>query len=324
MEFVIGIILCIVGLALCIWAFVERKNISTRNDLVDKENELLSKTNAELLLKQNKMVDEIQALLLNRQNYQNDVNNLISYIAQLNEKIEDITLGQQEISRKAFENYCQILDNEYAEKTKEYEKSLTLLEESYENTQLTYLADLQKQQKELDKIKATRAAALEAQIKEQEIKEKLSFYCLQLSSVDLSDIQVLETIKPKLAKPRVLSMLIWSTFFQKPMTQLCNNILGTSEICGIYKITNQKNNMCYIGQSVNVSDRWKQHAKCGLGIDTPAANKLYKAMIEEGIWNFSWELLETCPAEELNEKEKYYIELYQSCEFGYNSTKGNK
>lgn len=323
MDF-ISIILCIVGLALCVWALVERKNISTRNDLIDKENEILSKTNAELLLKQSKMIDEIQALLLNKQNYQDDVNNLILYIGQLNEKIETITLSQQEQSRKAFENYCQILDNEYTEKTKEYENSLVLLEKSYENTQLTYLADLQKQQKELDKIKATRAAALEAQIKEQEIKEKLSFYCLQLSSVDLSDIQVLETIKPKLAKPRVLSMLIWSTFFQKPMTQLCNNILGTSEICGIYKITNQKNNMCYIGQSVNVSDRWKQHAKCGLGIDTPAANKLYKAMIEEGIWNFSWELLETCPAEELNEKEKYYIELYQSCEFGYNSTKGNK
>ena len=30
-------------------------------------------------------------------------------------------------------------------------------------------------------------------------------------------------------------------------------------------------------------DRWKQHAKCGLGIDTPAANKLYKAMQEDGI-----------------------------------------
>jgi hypothetical protein len=80
MDFIIGIILCIVGLALCAWAFIEKKNISTRNDLIDKENELLSKTNAELLLKQSKMVDEIQALLLNKQNYQNDVNNLISQL----------------------------------------------------------------------------------------------------------------------------------------------------------------------------------------------------------------------------------------------------
>jgi hypothetical protein len=43
-----------------------------------------------------------------------------------------------------------------------------------------------------------------------------------------------------------------------------------------------------------------------------------------GIWNFSWELLEECPREQLNEKERYYIDLYQSESFGYNSTKGNK
>ena len=119
------------------------------------------------------------------------------------------------------------------------------------------------------------------------------------------------------------------------MTTLCNNILGTTQVTGIYKITNQKNNMCYIGQAVDVADRWKQHAKCGLGIDTPAANKLYKAMQEDGINNFSWELIEKCPREQLNEKEqcpkeklnereKYYIELYDAYNFGYNSNVGIK
>ena len=49
--------------------------------------------------------------------------------------------------------------------------------------------------------------------------------------------------------------------------------------------------------------RWKDHAKCGLGIDTPASNKLYKAMLEDGLYNFSFELLEKCSRDELNEKE---------------------
>ena len=119
-------------------------------------------------------------------------------------------------------------------------------------------------------------------------------------------------------------MLIWSTYFQKDMTTLCNRILGLNTITGIYKITNQINNKCYVGQSVDISKRWKDHAKCGLGIDAPQGNKLYKDMQEIGIWNFSWELLEACPREQLNEKEKYYINLYQSQDFGYNSTKGNK
>jgi group I intron endonuclease len=106
------------------------------------------------------------------------------------------------------------------------------------------------------------------------------------------------------------------------MTSLCNNILGKSIKVGIYKITNQLNSMVYIGQAVDIATRWKNHAKCGLGIDTPANNKLYKAMIEDGIWNFSWELLEECPKEVLNEKEKYYIGLYDSYAFGYNSNAG--
>lgn len=45
-------------------------------------------------------------------------------------------------------------------------------------------------------------------------------------------------------------------------------------------------------------------------------------MQEIGIWNFSWELLEKCSREELNEKERFYIELYQSKDYGYNTLKG--
>ena len=119
-------------------------------------------------------------------------------------------------------------------------------------------------------------------------------------------------------------MLIWKTFFQKPMNTLCSNVIGTETKSGIYKITNQKTEECYIGQAVDLASRWKDHAKCGLGIDTPTGNKLYKAMQEFGIWNFSWEVLEECPSRELNEKERYYIDLYQAKDYGYNSQAGNK
>lgn len=64
--------------------------------------------------------------------------------------------------------------------------------------------------------------------------------------------------------------------------------------------------------------------KCGLGIDTPASNKLYIAMKKEGIDNFTFELLEECTAATLNEKEVFYINLYNSYDYGYNSNKGIK
>lgn len=75
-------------------------------------------------------------------------------------------------------------------------------------------------------------------------------------------------------------------------------------------------------QKSDIDKRWKDHAKCGLGIDTPVGNKLYKAMKEYGLNNFSFELLEECPRELLNEKEMFYIQSYQSDKFGYNSNKG--
>ena len=62
--------------------------------------------------------------------------------------------------------------------------------------------------------------------------------------------------------------------------------------------------------------------KCGLGIDTPANNKLYQSMYKEGIDNFTFEMLEECVAADLNEKEAFYINLYNSYDYGYNSNKG--
>lgn len=176
----------------------------------------------------------------------------------------------------------------------------------------------------MEKIRITRASAQEALLKEEKIKKDMSFYSLNPSQEDIDDIQTLERIKNKLHQPRILCMLIWSTYFQKPMTQLCNNILGVKEICGIYKITNQETNQCYIGQSVDIAKRWKDHIKCGLGIDTPANNKLYQSMAEYGVWNFTFEVLEECPKNQLNEKERFYIDLYQANEFGFNSNTGIK
>ena len=96
-------------------------------------------------------------------------------------------------------------------------------------------------------------------------------------------------------------------------TSLCNNVLGSKTVCGIYKITNKNNGLCYVGQSVDIADRWKQHIKCGLGIDTPAQNKLYKAMLKDGVTNFTFELLEQCDRQLLNEKENSRSFVNFSC-----------
>lgn len=253
-----------------------------------------------------------------------------SYLSKINfakdqlETYQNSINSQSDSLQTALESYAEALDSKYALLEKEWDNSRNELEDECLKIQTEIAEAISLETERLNKIRATRAAIIEAQVREKEIKEKLDFYCLKTDPVDESDIQTLTKIKSRLNKPRILSMLIWQTYYQKPMTQLCNNVLGAGVVTGIYKITNQITNQVYVGQARDVASRWKEHAKCGLDIDRLQGNKLYQAMVDDGLQNFSWELLEKCNPEELNEKERYYIEIYRAFEYGYNSTKGNK
>ena len=302
------------------------EDIIQQNNKIEKKNEELRKTSESLKIEKIMVSNQLNDL-------QNEHKREKERLQDLQDTINTTIDNQNQLAQTAYENYCENLENKKRIKEQEILESEEWLNKALEKHQEEVLNNMEildsKYKKEKDKIeedleqlKATRAAIIQANIKEKEIEENSTFYCLTISEIDKADIKMLENIKPQLNKPRVLSMLIWSTFFQKPMTTLCNNIIGTSTVTGIYKITNQVTKECYIGQSVDISKRWKDHAKCGLGIDTPAGNKLYKAMQTYGIWNFSWEVLEQCSKDLLDEKEKYYIDLYDSYNFGYNSNTG--
>ena len=318
MGITIGLgIFCFI-LMITLW-FVLTVKIKDNTKAKDEKNKLEYQIN-NLKLEKNKLDYE-------QLNTKNDIKNLKEQINIYTENLRQIdeTISNSKLrSQEAFESYCDILDSAYRNTEKEYSELEDSLKEAYAIAQEKLLAETSEIQRELDKIKATRTAAIEAQIREKKIKEQQSFYCLKISDADIADIQKLENIKKTLNKPRVLSMLIWQTWFQKPLKALSANILGTSTVTGIYKITNIITGECYIGQAADIASRWSEHAKCGLGIDTPAGNKLYKAMQEYGLQSFSWELLEKCDRAELNEKERYYISLYDSVNYGYNILKGNK
>lgn len=290
---------------------------------IDAKNKSLSDENQILSNQCKNLENELDDLIRKEQELQQKINERVDYYMIVEDNINKKVRGQKELSEEAFNDWWELLEKKYEEKEQEYEILNSNLEKSYAEAQQRAMYDLEQVKAELNKMEATRTAAIEAKRKEKEISEKLSFYCLNISSNELDDIKRLERVKIDLHEPRILSMLIWKTYWQKPMTELCNNILGLASVTGIYKITNQLSGECYVGQAVSCSDRWKQHAKCGCGIDTPAGNKLYKAMQEDGIWIFSWELLEKCPREELDEKEKFYINLYKSYDYGYNSNRGN-
>ena len=79
---------------------------------------------------------------------------------------------------------------------------------------------------------------------------------------------------------------------------------------GIYKITNKVNNHCYIGQSRNIAKRWIDHCSAANSpIHEAYEYPLYRAIRKYGIQNFSFEILEFCSINELNEKEQYWIKI---------------
>lgn len=93
----------------------------------------------------------------------------------------------------------------------------------------------------------------------------------------------------------------------------------------IYKITNLINNKIYIGQTIVPEPiRWQQHIFWAYNNPNNDCPALCNAIKKYGKKNFKREILERVKNEELNDKEIYYIDLYNSTnkEIGYNISSG--
>lgn len=89
---------------------------------------------------------------------------------------------------------------------------------------------------------------------------------------------------------------------------------------GIYKITNKLNNKCYIGQSIDIERRWEQHKNFCKNNQCKKDDWHYDLFINLQNYNFS--IVEECKEEELNSREQYWIEYFNSYIDGYNKNAG--
>ena len=76
---------------------------------------------------------------------------------------------------------------------------------------------------------------------------------------------------------------------------------------GIYKITSPKKRV-YIGQSVDIKRRFKEYRS----LRCKNQHRLYNSLKKYGVINHIFEVIEYCDIEELNNKERYYQELYSA------------
>ena len=92
---------------------------------------------------------------------------------------------------------------------------------------------------------------------------------------------------------------------------------------GIYKIENLINETPYIGQSVDIYKRWANEKSSAYNNNYDCYDyPLQRAFRKYGIDNFSFEIIEECRRDELNDKEQYWIECYDSFNNGYNQNAG--
>lgn len=103
---------------------------------------------------------------------------------------------------------------------------------------------------------------------------------------------------------------------------MIKRVLNNKKPSGIYKITRLKTNEIYIGKSTDISNRWSQHIKTVFGVGTISRSILHTTMEKDGIDAFTWELLEEVDKDKLTEREKYWINFYDTKKYGLNEREG--
>lgn len=80
---------------------------------------------------------------------------------------------------------------------------------------------------------------------------------------------------------------------------------------GIYKITNTVTGYCYIGKSINISKRLQRHLR-NLRNNEHYNLHLQNSFNKYGEDKFTFNVLEECEEEQLNDKEIYWISYYKN------------
>lgn len=219
-------------------------------------------------------------------------------------------------------------EREALSKQKDYLKLCEQLKNKYlqmqEDLALDFSNQIKSKREELDNLlltlnffKSCVDSATEENKRAKLELEAKNFYRIVISNEDIEEIKKIRSIEPYLRNKEVLNKVIWTTYYKNASNDLCNRVVNGKKT-GIYKITNLIDGMVYVGQAKDISERFIQHIKRGIGADNPGHNKLYPVMYEIGVENFMFEIIEECTNEELNEKEKYWIDFYNGISFGYN------
>ena len=204
----------------------------------------------------------------------------------------------------------------------EQEQELLNKHKELEATAAEKEKELKNIQQEIEDYKKQQDTINENILRARELAEKAEFYSIQIDENDKHDIDVLNKIKTQLLKIDKLNKMLYDNYVSKSTKEMVKRVLQGKDICGIYKVTNKDTNEIYIGKSTNIGNRWTNHVKSACGLEGVADSQFQRALKKYGVDNFTWELLEEVSKEKLGEREKYWIDYFNTTTYGYNERRG--
>lgn len=299
------IILLVITNCILLYLYFSNKN---KQYLEVIDNKLQKEENDLLVKEYNKLQSEITKL-----------NEVISerqeYILSINRRIDTLVIEQENFVKER-------TDKEYALYKADLEKTFNEITNDLTKQSKFLLAQIEKEQMQVNALKAKQEAYIKEQQRKEEMEKKKDYYRLVLSEEEIQDIQALRSIQNKFSKKESIDKIIWENYIKPAYDILMPHLFSAKDkVCGIYKITSLIDGKAYIGQSVDIRERFRQHIKTAISC-APSTNKLYQEMKSRGLENFTFEILEEVSRASLNEREVYWIDLYKTKEFGLNKTSG--
>lgn len=282
---------------------IEKEKIRCREEIYNKEKGEIEKQVQQDLVSLYDKVDEVRKEIRDKTEFNES-------LKQIREDELDRLIETQKIEKE------KTLEEKVRNWAKEQFACASQELDEFKNSQLVEKKKLSEEisqiQSSLKDFKKQREAVNQAILREREIAEKDSFFRIVIPQCDIDDIEILKTIELKLTNREALHRLIYDVFIKRPLDELIKRVIDNSNLCGIYKITYLKTGESYIGKSTNIPNRWKNHVKTACGLDGAASSTFHTRLENDGVWNYSFEILEFTEKEKLSDKEKFYIDLYQT------------
>ena len=303
----------------------KNKAIEEENLNIEVRNKKLTQANEDLQFKREKLQEQVAET-------QSEYDTISARKDEIKNSLNDLEEQSKTAAEKFYENARKNAQEAFEQ---EIQNLILNLEQEREEAKNTYLATTQecalefqkeinekkqeliKIQTILDQEKEKVDIAVETAKRQQEKENQQDFYRITLSYDDISEIKHLREVLPFLRDKAPLNKVIYKVYYEKPLSDMIGRVVGTGQHTGIYKITNIDLQKCYVGQAVDIANRWRQHVKRGVGAEDWTRNKLYPAMYELGVENFTFEIIEECERSKLNEREDYWQEFFHAKDYGY-------